>query len=105
MQKLGCFAVTADHPALPGHFPGRPIVPGVVLLDEALAAIDRVFGLTSPLRLLRVKFMAPIGPGQEVTVMAAPPVQGTVRFACMADNRPVLSAVVRFGAADEEPLT
>ncbi|MFZ1431588.1 MAG: hypothetical protein WAS21_33115 [Geminicoccaceae bacterium] len=105
MQRLGCFAVAADHPALPGHFPGHPIVPGVVLLDEALAAIDRAFDLAAPFRLLRVKFMAPVGSGQEVTVMAAPPAQGTVRFSCMADGRPVLSAVVRFGAPDKEPLT
>ena len=105
MHKLGCFAISADHPALPGHFPGHPIVPGVVLLDEALAVIDRAFGLSPPLRLLRVKFMAPVGPGQEVTVAAAPPAQGTVRFSCTADDRPVLSAMVRFGVADEEPRT
>lgn len=95
--------VAADHPALPGHFPGRPIVPGVVLLDEALATIDSAFGLAAPLRLLRVKFMTPVGPGQEVTVTASPPAQGMVRFSCMVDDRPVLAAVVRFGAADQEP--
>jgi 3-hydroxyacyl-[acyl-carrier-protein] dehydratase len=32
--------IAADHPALAGHFPGHPIVPGVVLLDEVLHAIE-----------------------------------------------------------------
>ncbi|WP_366943355.1 hypothetical protein [Nevskia sp.] len=31
--------VPADHPALPGHFPRRPIVPGVLLLDRVIAAV------------------------------------------------------------------
>jgi 3-hydroxymyristoyl/3-hydroxydecanoyl-(acyl carrier protein) dehydratase len=34
-----CFA--SDHPALAGHFPGHPIIPGVLLLDEALHALER----------------------------------------------------------------
>jgi 3-hydroxyacyl-[acyl-carrier-protein] dehydratase len=33
--------IESDHPALAGHFPGFPVVPGVVLLDETLHAIDR----------------------------------------------------------------
>jgi 3-hydroxymyristoyl/3-hydroxydecanoyl-(acyl carrier protein) dehydratase len=32
--------IASDHPALSGHFPGFPVVPGVVLLDEALHAIE-----------------------------------------------------------------
>ena len=29
--------IRADHPSLPGHFPGAPLVPGVVILDEVIA--------------------------------------------------------------------
>ena len=33
--------IGADHPSLPGHFPGAAIVPGVVILDEIVAALAR----------------------------------------------------------------
>ena len=34
------FVVEPCHPCLPGHFPGSPLVPGVVVLDQVLAAIE-----------------------------------------------------------------
>jgi len=34
--------IDAAHPALSGHFPGRPTVPGVLLLDEVLSALERM---------------------------------------------------------------
>jgi 3-hydroxymyristoyl/3-hydroxydecanoyl-(acyl carrier protein) dehydratase len=45
--------IAADHPALPGHFPGRPIVPGVVLLDCVLTAAEQWLGRALAARSLR----------------------------------------------------
>ncbi|RBC43168.1 hypothetical protein BRN41_12545, partial [Xanthomonas oryzae pv. oryzae] len=38
------FVVPHDHPCLPGHFPGRPVVPGVVVLDHVLQAVEALHG-------------------------------------------------------------
>jgi 3-hydroxymyristoyl/3-hydroxydecanoyl-(acyl carrier protein) dehydratase len=64
MQPGGRFTVAMDHPSLPGHFPGNPIVPGVVLLDEVLACLQ----IHGELTLLTAKFTAPVRPGDAVDV-------------------------------------
>ncbi|WP_305805789.1 hypothetical protein [Stenotrophomonas sp. YIM B06876] len=63
------FTIPCDHPCLAGHFPGRPLVPGVVVLEQVLRAIARQTGLpVTALRLPQVKFMAPLLPGQAATI-------------------------------------
>jgi 3-hydroxymyristoyl/3-hydroxydecanoyl-(acyl carrier protein) dehydratase len=57
------FSIAAAHPALPGHFPGRPVVPGVVLLDRVAAALARWRGARLA-GLPQVKFLRPLLPGQ-----------------------------------------
>jgi len=34
------FTISHDHPALEGHFPGHPVVPGVVILDHIITAVN-----------------------------------------------------------------
>jgi 3-hydroxyacyl-[acyl-carrier-protein] dehydratase len=60
-------AIDAQHPAFEGHFPSHPIVPGVVLLDHSLRAIDahrhgHANGVAC--RLGSVKFLSMVGPGE-----------------------------------------
>jgi 3-hydroxymyristoyl/3-hydroxydecanoyl-(acyl carrier protein) dehydratase len=57
-------ALPADHGAFAGHFPGRPILPGVVQLDWAVQLAAICFGYEyRPARRLRVKFNRIIPPG------------------------------------------
>lgn len=58
-----CFA--AQHPAFPGHFPGSPLVPGALLLAEALEALGLGGAGT---RIVSAKFLHPVRPGERVEV-------------------------------------
>jgi 3-hydroxyacyl-[acyl-carrier-protein] dehydratase len=56
--------IPRDHPACDGHFPGRPLVPGAVLLDEALALCERERMLDlSQWDLESAKFLSAVQPG------------------------------------------
>lgn len=64
------FRIGADHPALPGHFPGRPIVPGVVILDRVQQAIARSdVAINAPLTLAQVKFLQPLLPSEDADIV------------------------------------
>ncbi len=62
------FHIAHDHPSLPGHFPDRPLVPGVVLLDRVLDAIEAAHGPLGALALPQVKFMQPLLPGETARI-------------------------------------
>lgn len=78
------FRVPVDLPFFEGHFPGHPILPGVVALGWLLAGAERFLG--GPLgtaELLNVKFQVVILPGTEVELAIVPKaggrLQGTLR--------------------------
>ena len=89
-----CFA--AGHPAFAGHFPGRPMVPGVLLLDAALHAATqaRTNAGDGPCPALRcqiasAKFLSPVLPGETLTISCTPTPAGQTRFDISGGGRQV----------------
>jgi 3-hydroxyacyl-[acyl-carrier-protein] dehydratase len=78
----GLLAVAPDHPSLPGHFPGDPIVPGVVMLSAVLEELQRQLPQVECCGIRKLKFLRRLEPGAQFTVEFAPPVNGGLRFKC-----------------------
>lgn len=88
--------IAPDHPAFAGHFPGAPIVPGVVLLDQALHVIGTQIGMElSACQIASAKFLSPVGPGEPVHVRYEMPGNGNLRFDIVSDKRKVATASIR----------
>jgi 3-hydroxymyristoyl/3-hydroxydecanoyl-(acyl carrier protein) dehydratase len=93
--------VAADHPAYAGHFPGQPILPGVVLLDEALFALAAALGLpAAAARIQSAKFLSPVRPGESLQLDYAANSAGAFRFELKASGRAVASGVLAFTQAE-----
>jgi len=79
----------SDHPAFAGHFPGRPIVPGVLLLDGVQRAVESATGLVLG-GLAAAKFHSPTLPDDALALEYA--VAGAeVRFEIRCAMRKIAS--------------
>jgi 3-hydroxyacyl-[acyl-carrier-protein] dehydratase len=87
------WTVPVDHPAFAGHFPARPIVPGVVLLDQALLFAERLHGAetTAGWQVAQAKFFVPVGPGAMLQFVLQATARGGIGFRVICEGRDVAS--------------
>ncbi|TNF52921.1 MAG: hypothetical protein EP308_10535 [Burkholderiales bacterium] len=88
------WTVPADLPALAGHFPGRPIVPGVVLLDRVLLLAAQATGRASGWRIDSAKFFRPVGPGTTLAFELSTRPSGSLGFSVRDGEHEVASGTL-----------
>ena len=85
------FTVPNTHPSLAGHFPGNPIVPGVVILDEIFQAIESNWRNKQVVKISFVKFIRPLQAEQKVNLVIEENDLFTVKFNCSKDDEILVS--------------
>jgi len=92
--RVDTFIVPNDHPCLPGHFPGQPVVPGVLILQEVAARIGVLWMGARLAEVTQVKFQSPLLPGEPCTLFFDDTDARRVRFECRVDDRLIASGAV-----------
>ncbi len=83
--------IPPTHPALAGHFPGNPIVPGVLLLEELLCAAEECYGRPiTPNGIPNVKFLAPLLPGTPFSIEFQE-TGNSLKFTCTSMGKTIAS--------------
>jgi 3-hydroxyacyl-[acyl-carrier-protein] dehydratase len=92
--------IAADHPSLAGHFPGHPVVPGVLILEHVAAQARALLGVPhGPRRIPQVKFVAPLLPEQDARIELEPDAaQARVRFRVLRETQLLAAGELVFRA-------
>ena len=89
--------ISSQHPALAGHFPGNPVVPGVVLLSEVIRALVQHLGRSVHVTgFPSVKFVSPLLPEVEVQISFVLKDDNRATFDVAADGRRIVNGSVGF---------
>lgn len=89
--------ISGSHPALPGHFPGNPVVPGVLILDAVVEMLAQHAG--GPVRVTgfpAIKFLAPLAPEREFEIVLAAKRPGQSTFDVLAGGERLVSGTVAY---------
>ena len=118
VRAVGIKNVTANEPQFAGHWPGNPVMPGVLIL-EAMAQVGGVMLLTAPDESTQgalamfagvdgARFRRPVVPGDqirfEVELIRRKGPIGKVKGVALVDGQIAAEAELTFALADPERI-
>lgn len=99
--------IDPSHPSLAGHFPGNPIVPGVVIVGEILESISQSLGERLVIiQVSFVKFHSPLRPNEKLDLAFDLLPKQHITFSCHVGSRRIASGQFIFQSNDQaSPLS
>lgn len=99
MSDIVPLTIPKDEAYFAGHFPGNALVPGVVILQYVVEEIAcRVGAGQVPQQIQTVKFLAPLRPGDCMTIELEFTGEASVRFSCREGDRPIAAGLMTMRA-------
>jgi 3-hydroxyacyl-[acyl-carrier-protein] dehydratase len=90
MKMQSALRIAPDHPAFAGHFPQFPVLPGAILLDEILKAIETARGIEiKAWNITSAKFLGAVRPGDTLVLEHEAPTPASIRFTIRVLDRKV----------------
>ncbi len=84
------YRISKEHPTLSGHFPGNPVIPGVVILDHARQLFEDSFKGKRIKKMNNIKFMRPLFPEQEFCIRLKEVAEDKIKFDCIFDGEKMI---------------
>lgn len=91
-EQIASFEIQASHPALAGHFPNNPLVPGVVILDNVMACFKQIAPKFRVKQFIQVKFHEKLRAEQPCSVKFSLHRKG-VQFKAFVKQRLIISGI------------
>lgn len=84
-----------DHPVFAGHFPGHPIIPGALLLDQAVQLASAQLDVPAgSLKIGNAKFLHPAGPGEVLQFAFNRKPNGSILFTIHSDSTQIATGTL-----------